>query len=240
MAEAAQFTIGADAACSDGSCGRVSRVVVDPVARAVTHLVVEPKHWQGPARLVPLDLVESANGDVLLRCSLAEFEKLEAAEETRFLAGSEGVGGYDNEQALSWPYYGLGVGGFGMGPVGLGAGNLSLPITYETIPLGEVALQRGEPVHASDGDIGRVHGLIVDADNRQVTHILLREGHLWGRKEVAIPISAVTTVDGGIHLKLTKQQVQDLPAVPINQRPGEPPWVSSGGAPGAPMPHPPR
>jgi len=41
--------------------------------------------------------------------------------------------------------------------------------------------------------------------------VLLQEGHLWGRKEVAIPISAVTRVDPEIQLNLTKEQVGDLP-----------------------------
>jgi hypothetical protein len=45
-----QFTIGADASCTDGGCGKVTQVVVDPAARAVTHLVVD---WHGKARLVP-------------------------------------------------------------------------------------------------------------------------------------------------------------------------------------------
>jgi hypothetical protein len=36
------FTIGARAKCRDGECGEVIRVVIDPVARAVTHLVIEP------------------------------------------------------------------------------------------------------------------------------------------------------------------------------------------------------
>ncbi len=44
-----------------------------------------------------------------------------------------------------------------------------------------------------------------------MTHVLLREGHLWGRKEVAIPVSAVTGVQNGIRLNITKQQVEDLP-----------------------------
>ena len=52
-----------------------------------------------------------------------------------------------------------------------------------------------------------------------MTHVLLQEGHLWGRKEVAIPISAVTQVDDGIRLSVTKQQVQDLPPVDI-EHPG--------------------
>jgi hypothetical protein len=55
--------------------------------------------------------------------------------------------------------------------------------------LGEVEIRRGDHVHASDGDIGRVHGLVIDPRNHRVTHVLLQEGDLWGRKQVAIPIS---------------------------------------------------
>ena len=69
--------------------------------------------------------------------------------------------------------------------------------------------------------IGQVQGLVIDPDSRQVTHVLLQEGHLWGRKEVAIPIRAVTVVDDGIRLNLTKQQVQDLPPAGIHHPNGE-------------------
>ena len=76
-------------------------------------------------------------------------------------------------------------------------------------------MRRGEHVHATDADIGQVQGVVIDPRNRHVTHVLLQEGHLWGRKEVAIPIGAVLSVDDGIRLNLTKQEVQDLPAVDV-------------------------
>src|SRR5208283_4580887 len=101
MAETALFTIGAGVSCTDGVGGKVTYVVVDPLARAVTHLVVEPKHRHGAARLVPLDLVDATTGEIRLRCSLAEFEKLDPAEETRFLPGTPGhPGGYDPVHTL--------------------------------------------------------------------------------------------------------------------------------------------
>src|SRR5258707_13919598 len=78
MDETTPLVIGAGARCTDGACGEVSRVVVDPVARAVTHLVVEPAGRQGLGRLVPLDLVDSTGGEIRLRCTLAEVEKLDA------------------------------------------------------------------------------------------------------------------------------------------------------------------
>jgi sporulation protein YlmC with PRC-barrel domain len=209
MAETTPFTIGADASCTDGVCGQVSRVVVDPVARAVTHLVVEPKHRLSPGRLVPLDLVDATTGEIRLRCSMAEFEKLDPAEETQFLPGTPGYPGYDPEQVLSSPYYGMGI--------GIEGGYIPQAVTYDTVPLDEVEVRRGEHVHATDGHIGRVQGLVIDSGSHHVTHVLLQEGHLWGRKEVAIPISAVTGVDDGIRLSITKQQVQDLPSVDIDR-----------------------
>jgi uncharacterized protein YrrD len=96
-------------------------------------------------------------------------------------------------------------------------GKVSQTVTYDSVPLGEVAVRRGAHVHATDGAIGQVQGLVIDPGSRHVTHVLLQEGHLWGRKDVAIPISAVTGVDDdGIRLNIAKQQVQDLPSVDID------------------------
>ena len=74
VAQMMPFRIGADASCTDGACGQVSRVIVNPVAREVTHLAVDPKHRQGPGRLVPVDLVDATTGQIRLRCPLAEFQ----------------------------------------------------------------------------------------------------------------------------------------------------------------------
>jgi len=40
-----------------------------------------------------------------------------------------------------------------------------------------------------------VEGFVVDPADNKVTHVLLQEGHMWGRKEVAIPVSAVASID---------------------------------------------
>jgi hypothetical protein len=198
MSETAEFTIGSDVSCSDGACGELSRVVVDPVARALTHLVVDPKHGQDVGRPVPVDLVESTERTIQLRCATAEFETLEQAEENQFLPGARGPWGYGERQIVSWPYYGLGMGGMGIGGIGLGNMNAGPQvITRDRVPVGEVEVRRGEHAHASDGDIGRVQGLVVDPADHHVTHVLLDEGHLWGKKEVAIPIGALTDVDDG-------------------------------------------
>lgn len=207
MDESPVFTIGAPVRCRDGDCGVLRRLVVDPVAKVLTHLVVEPKHWSGLGRLVPIERAECADGEVVLDCTLAEFDALEEAEETQFLPFSAPAWGYGPGQMLSLPYFGV------VGDDGFGGGQ---PITYDKVPLGEVDVRRGDPVQASDGKVGRVEGLAVDPSDHRVTHVLLAEGHLWGTKQVAIPIGAVVRVEDGIQLDLTKDQVRDLP--PVNLR----------------------
>lgn len=199
------FTIGARASCSDGECGTVIRVVINPIARTVTHLVVEPKHRQGLGRLVPLELVLSSDGDVSLRCTLEEFTRLDEAEETDFLPGTADYLGYSSASVLMSPYFGLGAG------VG------STPVIHDKLPLGEVSVRRNVPVHATDGEIGKIHGIVFDPSDHHVTHVLLQEGHLWGREEVAIPVSAITSFGSVIQLNITKQEVRDLPAIDIAQ-----------------------
>ncbi len=213
MSETEQFTIGSEVACSDGACGELSRVVVDPIARALTHLVVEPPHRRGTGRLVPIALVESVLGEIRLSCTLSEFAALEDAVETEFVPTPEEDYGYGQGQVLTLPYFIMGgVDGGGVGTRDLGGPHV---VYHDRVPTGEVEVRRGEHVHASDGDIGRVRGLIVDPDDSHVTHVLLDEGHLWGHKTVAIPIGAVASVKDGVHLELTRDQVRDLPAIDL-------------------------
>jgi sporulation protein YlmC with PRC-barrel domain len=217
MAQTMSFTIGAHASCEDGPCGTVRRVVVDPLARTVTHLVVEPRHRHEAARLVPVEVAETTPGGVKLQCSKADFEEFDAAEETQFVASTIGYENYEPEQVLSWPYFGMQGGQ--AGSVGGMAEVPGVPRTYtqETLPEGEVDVRRGDPVYATDGPVGHVHGLAIDRDSRRVSHVLLAEGHLWGRKEVAIPMSAVTSVENGIKLRLSKQEIADLPPVGVDR-----------------------
>jgi hypothetical protein len=199
--------------CSDGACGDISRLVVDPVARSVTHIVVEPKHRQGQGRLVPIELVGESGGQICLTCSGAEFDELDYAEETHFISAEGQDLGYGDGEILVWPYYGLGTETGGLSAV-------PGPRAYfsSRLPTGDVEVRRGECVHATDGDIGRVQGLVVDPEDHRVTHVLLEEGHLWGKKAVAIPIESVKEVSSdGVRLALSKDDVKNLPSVDVDR-----------------------
>ncbi len=226
-----QFTIGSPVQCSDGVCGRLRRVVIEPVDRVLTHLIVQPDHRPNPSRLIPLDVVRSPRPDrpdeIVLRCSLAEFEIFESALETHFLAGASGQWGYPQEQMLTWPHYRLGLGGGlarGAAASDVRAGaqravpgeGATHPPTRDRVPVGGLQVRRGDRVQALDGPIGRVQGLIVDRADHQVTHVLLDESHLWDHKRVAIPIGAVIDMTHEVRLDLTQDQVRDLPPVELD------------------------
>jgi sporulation protein YlmC with PRC-barrel domain len=196
MATETEFTIGARASCSDGPCGEVRRIIFDPAVGTVTHLVIEQKHGE-PGRLVPLDLIDTTAGELRLRCTITEFDALDPAEE-RDLVEGRGAG------------IGTAPGGT---PRGVGVPRPARYTVEDVVPLGEAEVSPGDHVHALDGEIGEVQGFLVDPDDHKVTHVLLKEGHLWGRKEVAIPVSAVTGTNEGIRLSITKKQVEDLPPV---------------------------
>jgi sporulation protein YlmC with PRC-barrel domain len=198
------LVLGSEAVCRDGYRGEVRAVVLEPADGTVTHLVVEPEGRSGLARLVPLDLAEVAREGTVLSCTEAEFRDLEAAEQTL----AEFTLAYQAPVQLLPPGW-RGAGG----PVTQGGAIPRIPEkeTVDVIPPGEVEEHHGGRVHATDGDIGQVRGLLIDPVSRRVTHVLVREGHLLGRRDVAVPFGTVTAFDDGIRLSITRQQVRDLP-----------------------------
>jgi len=198
------LAIGAAAVCSDGFPGTLTGLVVEPRARTVTHLVVEPEGGLGLARLVPLEGADAATEPITLRYTEAEFKDLSPAEETL----AEFVPGYDVPVQLLPAGQGWRPAG---GPVADG-GTIPQIREMETIPLvpeTEAEESGGDHVHATDGDVGQFHGLAVNPDNGEVRHVLLRR-HPWGHAEIAIPVGKVSSFEAGVQLGITKQEVKDL------------------------------
>jgi hypothetical protein len=99
-------------------------------------------------------------------------------------------------------------------------GPLDVSIMYDRIPKGGVEIRRASDVYSAERHhLGHVDGLIVDRDEH-ITHVVLERGHLWGRREVTIPIGAVAKVEtDDVTLSLTKNQVGSLPEVAVRRWP---------------------
>lgn len=227
MSETLLFKLGADVRGADGECGKLKSLVVSPGDDVVTHVVVEQAHEQVPGKLVPLGLVDiessgSAGGQLRLRCSMAEFGRLDPAETTYLYPDDEEYQVRPGGSGASWPYYappGV-MGEPGLPPEPEGPQEFTVDTVPDKLP-GEDEVFRGEHVHAKDGDVGHVQGIAVDPATGRVTFVLLRTGRWWNHRAVLIPRSAVTEVGAdGFHLDITVQQVRDLPHADIEHPAG--------------------
>jgi hypothetical protein len=96
---------------------------------------------------------------------------------------------------------------------------VQVPVEHRQIPPGELAVRRDTHVEATDGYVGRVDEFVVNTENGYITHLVMREGHLWGQKDVIIPLSAMgDTRDDTVFLKLDKHQIESLPTFPVHRR----------------------
>jgi sporulation protein YlmC with PRC-barrel domain len=89
----------------------------------------------------------------------------------------------------------------------------------QQVPPGELTVRRGTRVEATDGYVGKVDEFVVNPENGHITHLVMREGHLWGKKDVIIPLSAMGDTHGDtVFLKIDKQQIESLPTFPLKRR----------------------
>jgi len=86
----------------------------------------------------------------------------------------------------------------------------------DSLSVGQLAVRGDEHVHSTDGQVGKIRAVTVDSGSGRATHLLLQEGHLWGKREVAIPWDSVTSLDGGVHLNLTSEAIKELPPIPFS------------------------
>jgi hypothetical protein len=212
--------LGSPVDCTDGPFGRLADVVIDPLQRRVTHLVVEPPHRHGLARLVPVGLArrDDASRRIALRSTTEEVRGLPAVEDFAYLRFGEfpledpdwdvGI-----ETVLAQPYYDFA--GYGGPPPDY---DPNMAVVFDRIPKGEVEIRHAsDVVSADDHRLGRVDGFLVDGEDA-ITHVVLERGHLFGRREVTIPIGSVARVEtDSVTLELTKEEVARLPAVPVRR-----------------------
>jgi uncharacterized membrane protein len=200
--------LNAKVECADGACGETVTVILDPVARKLTHFVVEDQNLV--QRIVPIDqVVETAADSIYLHCSKDELEQMEPFVEMHFV----------KNEAPDPPYYPGGP--MYMLPYATPMHMIGIPVEVEHVPLGEIAVRRGTLVEATDGYVGDVAELLVDPGKGEITHFVLQEGHLWGKKEITLPLSAIDrVVEETVYLKLDKDAIEALPSVPVKRHYG--------------------
>jgi sporulation protein YlmC with PRC-barrel domain len=205
-----RLDLGCSVHCSDAAFGELADVIVDPISRRITHLVVEPHRHHERARLVPIDRARPADDGLVLDYTIADVEALEPLHTSAYVrAGELVVADPDwdigTQEVLALPIY-QELNGMGtvIDP------DPHVMISYDRIPKHEVEIRRSSSVFSTDGHhLGQVEGFLVGSG--EMADIVLARGHLWGRREVVIPASAVERVQNdSITLSLTKHQVGEL------------------------------
>jgi sporulation protein YlmC with PRC-barrel domain len=169
-------------------------------------VVVKPKAFPHRERLVPIEQVEDCSADqVCLHCTKEELANMQAFIDTEFIRDK--IPHYYTESALMWPMVYP-----DMEPA-------MFVVEHRQIPLGELAVRRGTEVQARDGRVGRVDEFMADPKTGHITHLVMREGHLWGEKDVTIPVSHIERIEEDtVHLNVTKKDIEALPAIPIQRK----------------------
>jgi len=207
-----EIPLEAQVECRDGVCGRSVYVLINPVIEKVTHLVVREDSSK-TEYIVPVDLVAETTADTIrLRCGKAEMKKMDPFVTTTFI-----------EEKVPEPYYGYGglyeYGSYYYFPYTIPEKTVEVPEEEQQIPPGELAVRRGTRVEATDGYVGKVDEFVVNPENGHIIHLVMREGHLWGHKDVIIPLSAMGEIrEDTVFLKLDKQQIESLPTFPLLRR----------------------
>ena len=208
-----EIPLNAQVECTDGVCGRSVYVLINPVIDQVTHLVVKEDSSPNTEYIVPVDFVTETIADTIqLRCSKAELEKMDPFIKTTFI--EEKIP--DRNFRYSGKY---GMGSYYYMPYVTPDRTVYESMENQQIPPGELTVRRGTRVEATDGYVGKVDEFVVNPENGHITHLVMREGHLWGQKDVIIPLSAMgDTRQDTVFLKIDKHQIESLPTFPVHRR----------------------
>ncbi len=204
--------MNAEVQCSDGLAGHSTHVVVNPISKHITHLVVKGNWPFNQEYMVPIEQVdETAPGWIRLKCSNDDLQDMQAFVSEEYIPTR--IPDFDSwqESYVAWPMV-LPAPGYS------DFVHTVVAVQHDNMPEGELSLHRGAKVEATDGYLGLVDELLVNSHNMHVTHLILRERHILKRREVAIPVSQIDHVDEErVYLKLDKKTVEELPTVPVQR-----------------------
>jgi sporulation protein YlmC with PRC-barrel domain len=210
-----KFEPGMKVISSDGKdVGEIERVVIDPVTKSVSHVVIEKGLLFPDDRVLPVNLIQETQGkEATLRIEaekLGDLPKFEVTEYVRL----------NDEEQEQLPNPGV-VPFYPMAPVPLWRPGLTMtlesgePLIEETernIPTGEVALKEGADILDLDGKkVGEVDELLTNPESDQITDVIVSRGTIL-KEEKRIPITWVSHMDEkAIHLAVGPKILENLP-----------------------------
>lgn len=204
LGKAVEIPVEAEVFGRDGHLGRSTRIVLNPTTDEVTDFVLKVKRPLRKEYLVPRGLILDVQSDsIQVNLSQQDIQHLKPFYETDCLE-------VDIPRDIVSPYM--------IWPYVVPEHRLVL-YDREMIPVDELAIRRQAKVQAIDGVVGKVDEFMLDMESGHVSHLVMREGHLWGKKDVMIPVSAIASMDEWhVYLSISKDQIAELPTIPVRER----------------------
>lgn len=186
----------------DGNAGQSTYLIANPISHQITHLVVKSNLPPYDEYLVPIELVEETSPNLIkLKCAQEDFGQMKLFKNEEFIPT-------EMPSHLSWPYC-VPL------PGTIVEEAAYIHVEHQNIPWDELAVRRGAGVEATNGYIGQVDELLINSNNMQITHLILRERHILKPREITIPVSQIERVEEDtVYLKLDRQSVEELPSAP--------------------------
>ena len=133
-----RLELGKSVRCTDGIVGKLSDIVIDPINKRVTHLVVRPDDGVDDAHIVPIERAHGAGeaaDEISLDCTIEDVRKFENVREFAYLRLGETPANDPDwdvgvEDVLAQPYYQSG--GFAE-PIGPIDQNVGMVVTMRTL-----------------------------------------------------------------------------------------------------------
>lgn len=215
-----QFKQGTEIYLENGKkVGQISRVVIDPKSKKVTHLVVEKGFLIPEDHVVPIEAVGSAGEDRVVLTGDLSIQDLAPFEVTHYVdvdrdewsAGGDVPAGSFAPSFYWYPPVGT-IGGVAYPAPALGAATPATE-THRTIPEDTVPLNEGADVVSRDGrPIGSVEQVFSDPQTNRITHFVISQGLLFKDRKM-VSVSWVDTIDEDrIYLSVGAHTLERLPA----------------------------
>ena len=223
-----RLELGRSVELTEGAAQQLADVVIDSGSKRVTHLVVQPRDHGEEARLVPVGLAEEPGGgaELSLRCSAKDLERFDLVHR----AGDVVLMGDPlkplpllvrlSRETVRVIRQNILIFAFGVNAVGIVATAWLWPLLAPTpewyeffAPAsspwkGEIELRRASSVYSSDGHhLGSLEGVVL-GDNDRLTELFFQRGHLWWKREVAVPAESISKFESDmVKLSLKKDEL---------------------------------
>ena len=229
-----EYTIGA----TDGTIGQVKDFFFDDEAWVIRYLVVDTGTWLSSRMVLisPISLGQPNQAEKVLPVSITRAQVMNSPD----IDTQKPVSRQHELQYFGYygyPYYwgGGGLWGEGLYPDmmlsgygGFGSDDATQRRTAYAAEQAEMARRQGDDphlrssntvmnyyIHATDGDIGHVQGLLVEEKTWAIRYLIVNTSNWWLGHQVLIApqwIQDVSWLEATVSVNLTRQAVKDAPA----------------------------